>query len=279
VGSSESYVWELARASVEFDVSSATDRGRIRAANEDSLVASPPVFLVADGMGGHAFGDRASQAAARVFSGELAIEQPSNSEAVLRAITLANAEVLTIASPDDFAGTTLAGVILVNDVGAAGMHWMVINIGDSRVYRWNGAALEQLSVDHSAVQELVDSGEISVAESVAHPDRNVITRALGIDEVVDADVWLLPAEGTSHFIICSDGLTKELDDASIAALLSVADAQDSIAARLVAAALAAGGRDNVTVVSVSATVTVTPSMSGGIASVVPQHLEETHPRR
>ena len=94
---------------------------------------------------------------------------------------------------------------------------MVFNIGDSRVYSWDGRTLEQLSVDHSAVQELVDAGLISAEDAERHPDRNVITRALGADEFVDPDVWLIPATGRQVFLICSDGLSKEVDDEQLAA--------------------------------------------------------------
>ena len=110
------------------------------------------------------------------------------------------------------AGTTLTGVALVDAGDGAGFHWMVFNIGDSRVYAWDGRTLEQLSVDHSAVQELVDAGLISAEDAERHPDRNVITRAIGADEVVDPDVWLIPATGRQVFLICSDGLSKEVDD-------------------------------------------------------------------
>ncbi len=97
---------------------------------------------------------------------------------------------------------------------------MVFNIGDSRVYSWDGRTLEQLSVDHSAVQELVDAGLISADDAERHPDRNVITRAIGADEVVDPDVWLIPATGRQVFLICSDGLSKEVDDAQLADILA-----------------------------------------------------------
>lgn len=278
MGISQRYVWELGGLTAEFQVSANSDRGRVRAVNEDSSSGTPPIFLVADGMGGHAFGDRASQATARVLSAALAVERPVTTGAVLDAIRKANAEVLAIATDGDYAGTTLAGIALVASEGSERLHWMVFNIGDSRVYRWDGVALEQVSVDHSAVQELVDDGMITAGEAATHPERNVITRAIGIDDEVDPDVWLMPAEGTHHFLICSDGLTKELDDRDIAGVLAV-DGDASIADRLVSAALLAGGHDNVTVVSVRATVEVSTALPEAGADSVPEHLEATHPRR
>jgi len=132
-----------------------------------------------------------------------------------------------------------------------GFHWMVFNVGDPRVYTWGGHKLAQLSVDHSAVQEMVDAGLISAREAEHHPERNVITRAIGADESVDTDVWLLPATGKHAFLICSDGLTKELDDGDIARIVTAHAAHaasGSLADALVDEALVQGGRDNVSVV-------------------------------
>jgi len=124
------------------------------------------------------------------------------------------------------AGTTLAGVALVVEHPGAAPHWMVFNLGDSRVYRWSGSgsgALERISVDHSVVQELLDAGLIDEDGARRHPERNVITRALGAADEVRAEAWLLPATEPQTFLICSDGLTKELDDARIAELLAPVD--------------------------------------------------------
>lgn len=272
------YAWGLPSATVRFSVSSATDRGLVRQVNEDSYVDTPPIFAVADGMGGHAFGDRASQATARALTA-LASAQPAAVVNVLEAISAASVAVRAI-SQDELAGTTLAGVALVQDSPDRAPHWLVFNIGDSRVYGWNGLVLTQISLDHSAVQELVDDGTISAEQAASHPQRNVITRAIGIDGDREPDVWLLPAGGEQTFVICSDGLTKEMDDRAIESVLAVAS-DVPVADRLVAAALASGGSDNVTVVVVRSTVVPTSrgDASGSSPRDLPAHLEVTHPRR
>jgi len=277
MGSTLDYVWDLPYGRVTFAVSAASDTGLVRKVNEDSYLAIPPLFIVADGMGGHAFGDRASQETARVLDSVLPVNQPSTAARVLEAVAEANAAVQAI-STDDFAGTTLAGVSLVQAASADSCNWMAFNVGDSRVYSWDGSRLTQVSVDHSAVQELVDEGLITAAQAAAHPDRNVITRAIGIDGDLQPDVWLLPAEGSHSFLICSDGLTKELDDLTIEEVLRSDSSAQSHADRLVAAALASGGSDNVTVVVVESTVTLSKSSSTSRSGNLPAHLEVTHPR-
>ncbi len=279
MGETRQFAWSLANSEVRFEVSAASDTGLVRRINEDSYVATPPVFLVADGMGGHAHGDRASQVTAQVLGSLLPADAPAKPSAILKAVADANLAVQSIA-PDDFAGTTLTGVALVADSPTEACTWMVFNIGDSRVYQWEAGLLTQVSVDHSAVQELVDDGVITTAEAARHPDRNVVTRAIGISGELSPDVWLLPAAGRQSFLLCSDGLTKELDDPTIAAILS-ADTEPFVsrADRLVAAALAAGGSDNVTVVYLESH--VVPSGLINLApseSALPPHLEDTRPR-
>jgi serine/threonine protein phosphatase PrpC len=244
---------------VRFGASS--DVGRVRKINEDSFLAQSPVFFVADGMGGHAHGDAASQTVIRVFTDHIEENLPSTPERILDAIHSSNDAVRDLSSDDDFgsaiSGTTLAGVAIVDAGENIGFHWMAFNVGDSRIYTWDGRALSQLSVDHSAVQEMVEAGLIKAADAEKHPNRNVITRAVGADEFVDADVWLLPAAGTHTFLICSDGLTKELSVREIAALVGahpVPGDLGALADELVAAALAKGGRDNVTVVFVESAI-------------------------
>jgi serine/threonine protein phosphatase PrpC len=164
--------------------------------------------------------------------------------------------------------------------GSNGYHWMVFNVGDSRVYGWDGSTLAQVTVDHSAVQELLTRGLITRAEITKHPQRNVITRAVGVDDFVSADVWLTPVSGRQLYLICSDGLTKELGDEEIAAVLR--DSGDDPAERLVAAALAAGGADNVTVVVLESEVVGGATSRGATARIVttlPESLEDTLPRK
>lgn len=238
------------------DVSTRSDVGAVRKVNEDSLLAVDPVFVVADGMGGHARGDAASRTAVDTLARKMPSGSRQTPDEVIAVIDEANAAVRALSGADEsgaaVAGTTLTGVVRVMAPDARGIdQWMVINVGDSRVYLWTGSVLEQLSVDHSAVQELVDAGLITEAQAAVHPERNVITRALGAEDLVDTDVLLVPAEGRQTFLICSDGLTKELDDAQIAKIL--AENRGAYAAdALVDAALEAGGHDNVTVVLLEA---------------------------
>jgi serine/threonine protein phosphatase PrpC len=237
-----------------------SDVGRVRKINEDSFLAQAPAFFVADGMGGHAHGDAASQTVIRVFTDHIEENLPSTPERILDAIHSSNDAVRELSSDDDFgtaiSGTTLAGVAVVDAGDGIGFHWMAFNVGDSRIYTWDGHALQQLSVDHSAVQEMVEAGLIKAADAEKHPGRNVITRAIGADEFVDADVWLQPATGTHTFLLCSDGLTKELSVREMTTLVAGHAGRDDLGAladELVAAALAKGGRDNVTVVVVEST--------------------------
>lgn len=259
-------------------VSSVSDRGRVRSVNEDSYLAHPPIFLVADGMGGHRYGDRASSATARAFATTIPIDQPTTVAAVLAAIGESHRRVVELAE-GELAGTTLSGLALVQEPGDARTRWMAFNIGDSRVYGWSAqSGLEQISVDHSAVQELVDDGVITRLEAESHPERNVITRAVGSGELPDADVWLLPLGDEQCFLICSDGLTRELDDEAIRAVLdSVPEDPTAAALKLVGAALEAGASDNVTVVVVASALLSTTSPSGVEFALAP-HLESTLPR-
>jgi serine/threonine protein phosphatase PrpC len=245
----------LTRGAALIAHSAQSDVGRVRSVNEDAYLAEAPVYLVADGMGGHARGDAASRAVIETFRRHLETGVPSSPEQVLDAIHSSNDAVRALSGEGEegtaVAGTTLAGVALVDAGDGAGFHWMVFNVGDSRIYSWNGRTLEQLSVDHSAVQELVDAGLIRADEAERHPERNVITRALGADEFVDPDIWLIPAAGRQVFLVCSDGLSKEVDDETLANILAGDTGHAAgLAGELVEAALAHGGRDNVTAVVV-----------------------------
>ncbi len=242
-------------AAVRLRHSAHSDRGAIRAINEDSILAAPPVWLVADGMGGHERGDLASQTVIETFA-SLAGSPAVTPHDVLDVVRAANEAVRALPGTG-ISGTTLTGLVLV-EIDGGGPHWMAVNIGDSRTYRWDGRSLEQQSVDHSVTQELLDQGLLSPEEALLpHPHRNVVTRALGADDEVEADVWLLPLRSTQVFLLCSDGLTKELPDDEIARIIVFHDQQiarnvdgPTLAERLVGAAIAAGGSDNVSVVVV-----------------------------
>jgi serine/threonine protein phosphatase PrpC len=265
-------------------VSSASDLGMVRKVNEDSYFAANGLFLVADGMGGHSFGDRASQSVVATFAEAAAADETLTPERVVQTIHAANNAVVALTDEDDDAvsGTTLAGLALVRSETAH--HWMAFNVGDSRVYSWDGRCLEQVTVDHSAVQELLDLGQITPIEAIEHPHRNVVTRAIGVGDIVDPDIWLLPVAGRQLFLVCSDGLTKELDDDQIASILATRfQLKDghTVAERLVEAALAAGGADNVTVVVVDSELVGTSHTADEDTNDrgIPHHLEETRPRK
>lgn len=253
-----------------------TDVGSVRAVNEDGLLADPPVWLVADGMGGHAFGDRASATLVETFGG-LTGDQPVTRDLIVEAVDASNEAIGDLITGDDppgtVAGTTLAGIALVRADDGEPL-WMVFNVGDSRVYAWIDGRLQQVTVDHSAVQELVDQGRMTRAEAERSPVRNLITRAVGSHDEVAADEWLLPVSAHQVFLICSDGLTKELDDDAIDAVLRLSHEDgggvDRAADALVAQALASGGRDNVTVVVIEAASDEQPSDDGSAGAPSPE---------
>ncbi|MFL6151464.1 MAG: PP2C family protein-serine/threonine phosphatase [Ornithinibacter sp.] len=230
---------------------SATSVGRVRDHNEDALLDEGLVFAVADGMGGHAAGEVASRIAIEALA-HLVDHPPSREGDVVAALREANDGILRSQERDPGQrgmGTTVTGLTVL-DAGE-GEHWVVFNIGDSRVYRVAGDRLHQVTHDHSEVRELLDAGLIDEEEAARHPMRNVITRSLGSGQAPDPDVWELPPEAGERFVVCSDGLSNELDDDEIARIaLEHADPQ-SAADELVAAAVRAGGRDNVSVVVVS----------------------------
>ena len=221
----------------------ATDRGLVRAINEDSLVANPPVFLVADGMGGYRSGDRASAIVAEEFTTGNNIERVTQ-EWVMQAFTRADTRIRA----DTDGGTTVVGMAVVQQDSRP--YWLIFNIGDSRLYRCSGGVLSQVSVDHSVVQELVDEGRLEAAQARFHPERHIITRAVGSAEKPRPDYWLVPAEAGERLLLCSDGLSGELDSAAIAAIVNRSAAPQEIADALVELALSAGGKDNVTAVVV-----------------------------
>ena len=226
---------------------SATDRGLVREVNEDALLAYPPVFLVADGMGGHDAGDLASRIAVEEFA-QLAGQLAATADDVHACFTRTAARIRGEFTGGRRGGTTVAGVAVTEHEG--GSYWLVFNVGDSRVYRWSDGVLEQVSVDHSVVQDLIDLGEITADDAERHPERHVLTRALGTGEPPEPDYWLLPAGLTDRLLICTDGLTRELHDDDLAAVLAaVGDPQD-VATQLVQAALDRGARDNVSAVVV-----------------------------
>ena len=230
---------------------SATDRGLVRAVNEDALLAYPPVFLVADGMGGHDAGDVASRLAVEEFA-QLAGRTSATADDVHACFTRTAARIRDVFE-GRAGGTTVAGVAVPEHDD--GSYWLVFNVGDSRVYRWAGDVLTQISVDHSVVQELIDRGELDASQVGAHPERHVLTRALGTGPSPEPDYWMIPAGPYDRLLMCSDGLTREVSDATIAGVLGRYGDPQEAAQELVRLAIDAGGHDNVSTVVVDVATT------------------------
>lgn len=227
--------------------------GMLRQQNEDSFIAQPDVFVVADGMGGHNAGEVASALAVEGMRAA-ATGGFGSAESVVAAINAANSSIHRASGgPTDQRGmgTTLTAVVPLPATDTEPQRMVVANVGDSRVYLLRGDELKQVSADHSYVQELLTEGYISAAEARVHPRRNIVTRALGIEGEVNADSWVLPMIAGDRYVLCSDGLVDEVDDARIAELLRQNPDPQAAADRLVAAANDNGGRDNVTVVVVN----------------------------
>jgi serine/threonine protein phosphatase PrpC len=227
----------------------ATATGGVRPVNEDSYLAKSPLYAVADGMGGHGSGDVASSLAIGALTTCLNFADLSV-DAVLATLDDANRVIRDAAAQRNVTegmGTTVAGLAAIQTGG--GSHLMVFNIGDSRVYRFAAGRLDQVTVDHSEVEELVLAGTLTRDQARNDPRRNVITRALGLELAPLADRWLVPANAGDRYLLCSDGLFNELSDDQIASLLTGTDPEQAAAA-LVAAADEAGGHDNITAVVV-----------------------------
>lgn len=235
-------------AEIRISWAAVTDVGRRRAANEDSFIAAPPVFAIADGMGGHLAGDLASAAVVTRLA-EARTSDFIAPESIEPALERASADIDVISDGSEIGvGTTVTGAVLTLVDGDP--YFAIFNIGDSRVYRYERNELAQVTVDHSLVQQLVDSGVISQAQAHNHPDGNVITRAVGFQSQPTPDFWLLPLHAGLRLLVCSDGLTGEVEDERLRMHLAAGLSADETASALVDAALAEGGRDNITVLVV-----------------------------
>jgi protein phosphatase len=222
-----------------------TDTGRQRRENEDACFARAPLFVVADGMGGAQAGEVASRTAVDVFSDGLPDGDGSVEQRLAALVAEANARIHALAQGDEQRagmGTTLTAAYLdVADLAVA-------HVGDSRLYCLRDGALEQRTDDHSLVGELVRRGQLSPEEAEEHPQRSIITRALGPEGEVAVDHHTWPARDGDVFLLCSDGLTTMVPDDKVAELLLAAPDLRSAAKALIEAANAAGGRDNITVI-------------------------------
>lgn len=231
---------------------SASHQGRVRDRNEDALLAGPDVFAVADGMGGHAGGDVASSlAVAALASIDGLLRSPDPEQAVIDALASANAAIRSRSRADARLrgmGTTVAGVARTSRSSV-----VVFHLGDARVYRVRRGALHQLTADHSVVGELLRVGAITEDEARCHPDRSVVTRALGVEEAIEPVVATLAVEVGDCFVVASDGLSNEVAAPEIARLAAAPGSVEQRARALLQAALDGGGRDNVSVIVVAAT--------------------------
>jgi PPM family protein phosphatase len=221
-----------------------TDVGRQRSANEDDLVLAPPFFAVADGMGGAKAGEVASAMATEVFEGERDSDEPPEVQ-LARMLREANRRIHDLAVSDEShrgMGTTLTAAKVTGD------EISLAHVGDSRAYRMRDGELEQLTKDHSLVAELERSGQITAEAAEHHPQRSIITRALGPEPDVEVDTYTLTGREGDVFLLCSDGLTSMISDEEIGSILRSAENLDAAADALVRAANQSGGKDNITVV-------------------------------
>lgn len=249
-----------------------SDAGRRRRGNEDSFVREPPLFAVADGMGGALAGEIASRIAAAALEEAVHAGPPID---IVAAIREGNRRIKERSLADSAAtgmGTTVTAVLVGGETLSIG------HVGDSRAYRLRGEQLEQLTPDHSLVAELVRTGQLTPEEAEGHPQRAVITRALGTDANVDVDAFEVAAEPGDLYLLCSDGLTTMVGDEGIRAVL-VRERENLEAAvrALVAAANAAGGEDNITCVCFEIVAGPSPSEETGELPLPPAEATMTLP--
>jgi protein phosphatase len=227
------------------DPISKTDTGLQRGTNEDAAFARAPIFVVADGMGGAQAGEVASKIAVEVFEQGLP-ESGSAKERLVAGAREANRRIHELSrSSKELGGmgTTLTAACLDGD------ELVLAHVGDSRAYIFRDGALRRLTQDHTLVNALVLQGKLTEEQAGEHPQRSIITRALGPEPEVEVDTWSYPLRGGDVILLCSDGLTSMVAEERIAATLAAAPTLDRAAEQLIAEANAAGGRDNITVVT------------------------------
>ena len=235
-----------------------TEVGNVREHNEDNLLATSPLFVVADGMGGHEAGEVASQIAVDVMA-ENAPDGP-DSGALARAVCLANEAVMRGAADGTGRpgmGTTMTAALVCDD------KLIVAQVGDSRAYLLHDGALQRITRDHSLVADLVAQGRITEEEARIHPQRSVITRALGSDPHMQPDTYRMRVERGDRLLLCSDGLSSMVDDAVIESILLTKSGAREACDALVDEALGAGGLDNVTAIVIDPLTDDSGGASGG----------------
>ena len=255
-------------------IGAATDTGNLRGQNEDAHIAEQNLFAVADGMGGHNAGEVASAMAIEHLR-NVAISGVSSAEAFAQVVRDLNGAIYSSATSTTDQrgmGTTLTAAALLTSTSDTDQPSQIViaNVGDSRTYLLRSGELRQMSVDHSYVQELVTEGLLTVDEARTHPRRNIVTRALGIDEQVSVDTWTIPMFDGDRFMLCSDGLVDEVPLDEITEMMREHSAPQQVAERLVSAAKRHGGRDNITVIVVDVNITAAaPEVVADIAPVAP----------
>lgn len=225
-----------------------TDVGVVRSANQDAAMANGSLFVVADGMGGHRGGEVASGLTTGHFD---STESVSSVEELHDAVLAANELIRERGDSDpdltNMGTTVVAMGVLPTDDSDETLRFAAANVGDSRLYLYEKSNLSQVSRDHSLVAELARAGQITEEEAATHPQRNVVTRALGPESEVAVDTWELPARIGQRYLMCSDGLINEVDDATISETLASLTDPAQAAKKLVDLANESGGRDNITV--------------------------------
>lgn len=238
------------RGEVTVDWASGTTPGKVRAANEDALLAVPGMFVVADGMGGHAKGDIASRLIVESWQAA-APNVPLVLPQLEQLVDDANRRVVEYAAEADEngMGSTLVALALIENGGQLG--FVVVNIGDSRCYSVDEQGeLDQLTRDHSVVQELLDDGRLTAEETRTHPERHVITRAVGIGSSVAADFVVLPHLQNRRVLLCSDGVSGELTDSVIESVMTAHESPQEVVDALLTEVLQGQAHDNATAVVV-----------------------------
>lgn len=224
---------------------SRTEVGHVREHNEDSLTVLPPLFAVADGMGGHEAGEIASEITINTLN-DLAPES-ADAEALARAVVAANLNVIKAPSQGigrEGMGTTLTAAILEKE------RLIIAQVGDSRAYLLHNGSLQQITRDHSLMADMIEAGQLTEAEARVHPNRSVITRAIGSDPHMQPDLYELNVETGDRLLLCSDGVCGMIEDSEIASIMRQAPSAQACADQLIEAALHAGGFDNATAVVV-----------------------------
>lgn len=220
--------------------------GKVRKMNQDAYILLPEYQLlaVADGMGGHLAGDVASSQAVKILENYVCKHQGLPEEILYEAFNEANSDIFSKAQSDEVLkgmGTTLTAAMLKNG------RLIIAHVGDSRAYLLQEGEFFQLTNDHSLVGELMRNGNITSQEADAHPNKNILTRALGMGETIDVDIRVFEVEQESKILLCSDGLTNMLSKGELEKIVSCSEPQIAVE-RLIALALEKGGTDNITAV-------------------------------